>query len=45
MKHTLRNDGYMTLVSLGLIFGFWGSKIPQNVFLSALDAGEPPCKI
>jgi len=26
-------------------FGLMGSKVPQNVRLSALDADKPPCKI
>ena len=28
-----------------LILGFWGSKVPQNWRLPALDSNKPPCKI
>ena len=27
------------------VLGFWGSKVPQNVWFPVLDADEPLCKI
>jgi len=32
-------------MQIRLIWGFWGSKVPQNERFPALEEDEPPCKV